>query len=96
MSNYDKKRNQYLLRKYGITIEQYEKALKLQNYVCAICHKPPKTRRLAVDHCHKTKRVRGLLDMFCNHRFLGRGRERPVMHERAATYLRSDFDIRKL
>ena len=56
------------LAKYGITIEDYEKLLVSQNGVCAICSGEPDTRWkiLAVDHCHKTGKVRGLLCMTCN------------------------------
>jgi hypothetical protein len=86
-----------LRTKYGITLEQYDKALGEQGGVCAICLKPPKKNRLAVDHLHKPPyRVRGLLCNFCNHRLLGRGRERPELHDRAAAYLRSDRDLRLL
>ena len=58
-----RKRN--LKRDFGITIERYEELFALQNGVCAICGKPetrPNSdgtiRRLAVDHCHVTKKVR--------------------------------------
>ena len=33
---------------------------------CAICGAPPKTRRLHVDHDHKTGEIRGLLCYRCN------------------------------
>lgn len=63
-----------LKRKYGITLAEYEKMRDEQGGVCAICHQPETafdaktliTRGLAVDHCHKTKRVRGLLCFRCN------------------------------
>ncbi len=58
--------------KYGITIEEYNKLLKIQNFACAICRKK-ETRihngtlcQLAVDHCHNSKKVRGLLCNKCN------------------------------
>lgn len=56
------------LKKFGITEEEYEALLKRQNGVCAICKGPPDTRwkRLAVDHDHVTREVRGLLCMVCN------------------------------
>jgi hypothetical protein len=62
-----------LRRKYGITIKHYEALLKAQKGVCAICHQVETRRqqgrltRLAVDHDHKTGRVRGLLCTRCNH-----------------------------
>ena len=62
-------RNYNFKYKYNITIEQYEIMLQKQNGVCAICHKPETmidkrhniVRALAVDHCHKTGKIRGLL-----------------------------------
>lgn len=91
------KRDQYYRRKYGLTLKQYEKMVRLQKNRCKICGRPPKPgKRHNVDHDHKTDRVRGLLCFHCNHRLLGRGREKPELHERAAEYLRSTFDGRKL
>lgn len=64
----------YYLRRYGITLAQYEALLVDQGYCCAICgkgHKAIVTKkweraRLGVDHDHKTGRVRGLLCHSCN------------------------------
>lgn len=54
--------------KFGITVEKYEKMLTIQNNSCAICGKSPEEngRRLAVDHCHITNIIRGLLCTKCN------------------------------
>ncbi len=53
--------------KYGITEEDYERMLEEQDHLCAICREPCSSgRRLAVDHCHLTGKVRGLLCMNCN------------------------------
>ena len=62
-------------RKFGINTETYENMLEACNNVCQICNKP-ETRssrgrkaepmRLAVDHCHTTGKVRGLLCQACN------------------------------
>lgn len=35
--------------------------LELQDGGCGVCGRPAKTRRLDVDHDHKTKEIRGLL-----------------------------------
>lgn len=56
-----------LVKKYSINADQYDAILKEQNNLCAICQKTePCNRSLAVDHCHTTKRVRGLLCTNCN------------------------------
>ena len=62
-------------RKFGITAEQYEKLLRDQGGVCAICEtSDPKTKTkgsaldcdFCVDHDHATGKVRGLLCNGCN------------------------------
>jgi hypothetical protein len=60
------------LREYGISVEQYDEMFETQGGVCARCGNPPQEiKKLAVDHCHKTGRVRGLLCGPCN-TYLGR------------------------
>ncbi len=58
------------LRKYGITVEDFQRMLKKQEGLCSICKKPPsgigRSRRLYVDHSHKSKKVRTLLCSTCN------------------------------
>jgi hypothetical protein len=56
---------------YGITGDGYEALLERQGGKCAICRARPKSKRLAVDHDHKTGAVRGLLCSRCNHDLLG-------------------------
>lgn len=53
---------------YGITIEQYDKMFDKQQGFCAIClrHQKLFSLRLAVDHSHKTGKIRGLLCSSCN------------------------------
>jgi hypothetical protein len=56
-------------RNYGITISDYNNLENAQHNLCAICQKPEKhkhKKRLSIDHCHKTKKVRGLLCHSCN------------------------------
>ncbi len=55
------------LAPYGLTPEEYDTILLAQGNRCAICGcPPPEERCLAVDHCHKTGRVRGVLCVRCN------------------------------
>jgi hypothetical protein len=72
--NPDVEYNRNLKRNYGITLEEYLEKFKNQNEVCAICKQPEVminghtkiVRRLAVDHCHTTGKVRDLLCTRCN------------------------------
>lgn len=55
------------LKKFGISVEHYEALLVSQDSCCAICRgQNANGKALAVDHCHKTGRVRGLLCTNCN------------------------------
>lgn len=52
---------------YNIDLFQYEKLLDKQEGRCALCRRLPcNGRRLAVDHCHRTAKIRGLLCGRCN------------------------------
>ena len=52
---------------YGITIEKYDEMFELQKGKCAICEEIQITGKvLAIDHCHTTGKVRGLLCQTCN------------------------------
>lgn len=56
-------------RKLGVCNARYDEMLTKQNGACAICNTKLNSSRytkLAVDHCHKTGRVRGLLCTACN------------------------------
>lgn len=56
-------------KNYGIGIEDYDRMLDSQGGKCAICgaDRPGKAHKnFAVDHCHATGRVRGLLCVRCN------------------------------
>lgn len=54
------------LSKYGIDLKEFRRLLDVQAGGCAICRNLNGKRRLAVDHCHKTGKVRGLLCTRCN------------------------------
>jgi hypothetical protein len=57
-----------LFKHYGITRDQYNEMLAKQDNLCAICgkHASDSHKGLHVDHCHETKKVRGLLCSACN------------------------------
>ena len=69
-SNYSgiEKDDAWIRRRYGITKSQYEELLIQQNGGCAFCGRKeePDSRRLAIDHCHATGIVRGILCNKCN------------------------------
>lgn len=67
---YDRKYR--LKKKFGLTIDDYNEMLKKQNNKCCICKADQKSLNtsLAVDHCHKTGKIRGLLCEYCNRRLL--------------------------
>lgn len=76
----------YLLKKYGITLEQYKYLFTKQKGECAICKKKQKTS-LVVDHCHKSKKIRGLLCITCN-LSLGGFKDSIIQLKKAIKYLR--------
>lgn len=78
--------NGHLIQRYGITADQYEAMAQEQKGVCAICYEPPARKRLSVDHCHGTGKVRGLLCERCNS-FLGRVNDNAMILASAVTYL---------
>jgi hypothetical protein len=59
----------HLQRYYGITLNQFEELLEKQDNCCAICgvnEDSAPRKRLSVDHCHDTGKIRGLLCDRCN------------------------------
>jgi len=94
LRNPDKQKGYDLTKSFGITLEQYREMQKSQGNVCAICGKPETTvdqrkqgcRELAVDHCHKTGKVRGLLCGHCN-KALGKFKDNISVLESAIAYL---------
>jgi len=60
--------NKHLRSKYGITHIEYNEMFIAQKGCCTICglHQSNFTRRLSVDHCHTTGKIRALLCSHCN------------------------------
>ena len=62
---YQSSRKSLLKNRYGITEIKYEEMLKSQHGRCGICKKES-SKKLNIDHNHKTNVVRGLLCWDCN------------------------------
>ena len=84
---------QHLRKMHGITLGDYRAMAAAQGGVCAICRQPetmltPRgdVQALAVDHDHRTGRIRGLLCRTCN-QALGGFRDDPAILRAAADYL---------
>lgn len=79
----------WILKTYGLTIEQYEALYEAQGGVCYICRRANgATKKLAVDHDHRTGFVRGLCCGPCNST-LALARDEVAYFERGAEYLRN-------
>lgn len=86
-------KNAYYKRNYGITEETLSQMKQDQEQRCFICGsegfligKNNHSEKLAVDHCHKTGRVRKLLCHNCN-RGLGLFKDNPDLLRKAADYV---------
>ncbi len=85
------KRSAFLqcLRRHGLDEAQYNALLSAQASVCAICELPcPTGNRLAIDHCHITNRIRGLLCVRCN-TAIGLLKDNVEILQRASEYLKT-------
>lgn len=82
-------RDKVIRRKYGIGLVEFDEMLTMQGGGCAICGSTvnPDANSLAVDHCHTTGRVRGILCGRCN-KALGLLNDDPLLFEKAVIYLR--------
>ena len=83
-----------LKRRFGIRIEDFERMLEEQGGLCAICAQEETALRpggmtardLAVDHCHKTGKVRGLVCSSCN-LLIGKYEANPDLLESLVAYM---------
>lgn len=100
---YDKKRRESdpdyrwkraLKRKYDISAEDYYTMLELQGGGCAICGRPfDRDKKLHVDHCHETGKVRGLLCYRCNFGMTWFSSDPALLHK-CANYLEEEHSGR--
>lgn len=56
-------RKAFIKYRYGLTEEQVQQMKDNQNACCKLCSKE---KKLVIDHCHSTGKVRGLLCTHCN------------------------------
>jgi len=79
------------IKKYGLTEEQYNQLFADQKGCCAICgkHQTEFSRSLAIDHCHTTEEVRGLLCKDCN-LMLGFAKDKVEILLAAIEYLKKE------
>lgn len=90
-----RERKRDLYRRFGLSVEQYDVMWKAQKGKCAICGQSetaiePKTgsvKRLAIDHCHTTNKIRDLLCWRCNSA-LGRVGESIDLLKKMISYIR--------
>ena len=99
-------RDGHYLRRYGISLAEYNEMLISQDSQCAICGNSSsvmgrggllgqgqRVRHLDIDHDHKTGAIRGLLCLRCN-AGMGNMNDDPVLLRRAALYLEGgDADV---
>jgi hypothetical protein len=82
-----KERERY--RHYGICNTKYDEMLTAQHGACAICKctlNSTRYTKLAIDHDHKTGKVRGLLCVNCN-TGIGLFKDSPIRLSNAISYL---------
>lgn len=87
-------KNVYYSPTFSLTLSKYNALLKFQGGGCAICKCRPKTIRLAVDHCHDTGLLRGILCFRCNKAY-GLFHDGSILRlKRAANYLENPPFVR--
>lgn len=87
--------SKYYENAYGVTFKEVRAMFEKQNGVCAICKQvgfkmnKTLTYSICLDHCHNTKKVRGLLCPNCN-RALGLFQDNKQFLRSAIEYLSNE------
>jgi hypothetical protein len=87
-NNPDKRKAQRI-KKFGLTLEEFNTLLEAQGHKCAICgysDMGDPNFFPVVDHCHETGYVRNLLCMNCN-MAIGKFKDDPELLRKAAEYV---------
>jgi hypothetical protein len=82
----------YMLKKYGLTLEQRQNMFDAQEGKCAICgrHQSELKKELCVDHNHKTGKVNELICVRCN-RAIGMLEDDITLLQKAIDYLNKNL-----
>lgn len=88
----NQQKNYDLMKKFGITLAQFNEMFEQQEGKCLICkdHSSKFKKGLCVDHCHKTNKIRGLLCGNCNSA-IGKLKEDPKIFAIALDYLEKNL-----
>lgn len=78
--------DRHLFREFGLTRSQYDTMFEARDGLCGICKRSQPEKKLAVDHCHRTGKIRGLLCKHCN-MGIGQFGDDPERLIAAATYI---------
>ena len=93
----ERKKNNRLLSRYGLTYEEFIARLEAQDSLCLLCDREIYTDltsksthdKACVDHCHETGKVRGILCNHCN-RALGLVHDNVYVLEKMVKYLKEN------
>jgi hypothetical protein len=71
LKNPDAKKRSFLRKRYGLSLEEWQRLFNEQNGCCKICgtvmsESGNTSKSCCVDHCHATGKIRGLLCHSCN------------------------------
>lgn len=83
LEKYGTYRNYNLVKKYGITVDDYDAMYETQKGRCLICDS---AEILFIDHNHKTGQIRGLLCHNCNVG-IGHFKDDPKLLSKAKEYV---------
>lgn len=85
-ANEAKRHSYHTRRRYGVDQTEYNRMFEEQGGRCKICNQEQPEKRLAVDHCHRTGKVRSLLCDPCN-KAIGLLKDNPSLLRSAANYV---------
>jgi nitrate/TMAO reductase-like tetraheme cytochrome c subunit len=87
------RKSEKLQLRYGLNYEQWEKLRENEGHACMICGitESENSRRLDVDHCHSSGKVRGILCNPCNN-MIAHAKDNVAVLRAAAEYLEENAD----